>query len=164
MIKIFHGIWSTPHPFLQNQFNRRILVFLNIFLMIIIAILTFYKFEIFSIFLSGILIAIASYIVIATRNMAQATDSETDERERKLRDHSHRIASWIFGLFFSMLIGTLSNILTNLKLHNTNAKIIIDLSNISQIQILIFTIIFATPFVMLTTWIIAWLEPTPLKD
>jgi hypothetical protein len=159
----FASTWSTPNPFLQKQFNRRILVILNIALIVISLIFIVLNFKIIAAITSLIAFIIAPILIISIRNSSNAYDSFADERERKLRDHAHRIAYWIIVSLLILPINYLGRVV-GAKFIDENMKIILDLTHISVFTIINLIVIFTVLISTLPTWIVAWLEPSPPED
>jgi phage shock protein PspC (stress-responsive transcriptional regulator) len=97
---------------------------------------------------------------IATRNLSNSTDLITDERERKLRDHAHRIAYWVMA---GVLGGIAGGIMGYFSTRSATTPVLV-VADLSKLETLLMLAIFTGVFMGLPTWIIAWLEPDLLEE
>ena len=149
----------APVPMLRSQRNRRVLVSVTVGLIALATILALAKQS-----TAGLIVAIASYLLImvlnyATRNIASSLGSEADEREQHQRDSVHRSAYWTMMFLLGMIVGALWGanssepglIKRALEFYNTT-------------DYLTFSVTFGALVTGLPTIILAWLEPDPIED
>jgi MFS family permease len=96
----------------------------------------------------------------ATRNLSNSTDLITDERERKLRDHAHRIAYWVMA---GVLGGIVGGIMGYFSTRSATTPVLV-VADLSKLETLLLLAVFTGVFMGLPTWIIAWLEPDSLEE
>lgn len=160
MTKPIKNPFPTPVRPLRVRRNRRVLIAMSsVFLVAAIA-LAFAKLGYLA--LGSLVVSTVVGIVLqfATRNLSNSTDLITDERERKLRDHAHRIAYWVMAGVLGGIVGWMFGFLIKQD-PNEPVMLVKDFFKL-ETQILIFSI--AAIFLGLPTSLIAWLEPDALDD
>jgi DNA-binding XRE family transcriptional regulator len=155
-------IWATPHPFLQNQLNRRILVVLNIILLVLTSVFIFLNLQTISVAFLIILSLLAVILTISTRNISNSIEMATDERESRVRDHAHRISYWAMAGIAATITGGIFGYYAR-EISKSKTLTLI-LNQDSMFKIVCGAMIFYILFSVFPTWIVAWLEPNPLKD
>jgi hypothetical protein len=105
MTKPIKNPFPTPiHP-LRIRRNRRILTTFSLAFVILAIVLAFLRLGFWA--LTALVISAVLGIVLqfATRNLSNSTNLITDERERALRDHAHRIAYWVMAGVLGGIVG-----------------------------------------------------------
>lgn len=160
MIKPVQNPFPTPIRPLRNRKNRRILTTLSSILVILAVVLALSSFGFWAL-LTLIASAILGIVLqFATRNLSNSTNLITDERERSLRDHAHRIAYWIMAGVLGGVVGWTFGFL--IKQNPSEPIMLVKDFFKLETQVLIFSI--AAIFLGLPTSLIAWLEPDVLDD
>ncbi len=96
----------------------------------------------------------------ATRNIANAMNIITDERERSLRDHAHRIAYWVM----SGILGGIVGLVAGIGVTREANTVLLKFGDFTRLDVLVYLLAFWTFFLGLPTAIIAWLEPDSVDD
>jgi uncharacterized membrane protein len=152
--------FPTPVRPLRMQKNRRFLTLLSSFflsLAIILALSSRGDWALAALILSMVLGIILHF---ATRNIANAMNIITDERERSLRDHAHRIAYWVLSGILGGIIGLIAGFVSTREAE----QVLVLVRDLHRLEIQVLLLSFAAIFLGLPTTIIAWLEPDPLED
>jgi cell division protein FtsL len=160
MTKPIKNPFPTPIKSLRVRRNRRALTAISSVFMIAAIVLVFAKLGYLA--LPALIVSAVLGIVLqfATRNLSNSTDLITDERERALRDHAHRLAYWVMAGVLGGIVGWMFGFLIKQDL-NEPVMLVKDFFKL-ETQILIFAI--AAIFLGLPTSLIAWLEPDALED
>jgi uncharacterized membrane protein len=152
--------FPTPiHP-LRIRRNRRILTTLSMVFVTLAIVLAFSEFGVWALAALVISMILGLVLHFATRNLANSVNIITDERERALRDHAHRIAYWIMAGVLGGVVGWTFGFLTR-QGANEPVMLVKDFFKL-ETQVFIFSI--AAIFLGLPTSLIAWLEPDNLED
>lgn len=152
--------FPVPMVPLRLRRNRRILAVLSVaclFLSMRLAILSNGSWAAVALTVS---VTFGIVLQLATRNLSNSADSITDERERKVRDHAHRIAYGIIVISLGTLYGGLHGYLTPGAL-NGSVVLVKDFFSL-EIQVLLLAL--QAAFLGLPTLLIAWHEPDPLEE
>jgi hypothetical protein len=152
--------FPTPIKPLRVRRNRRVLTALSSVFLIAAIVLAFAKLGYLA--LGALVISAVLGIVLqfATRNLSNSTNLITDERERAMRDHAHRIAYWIMAGVLGGVVGETYGFLSQ-QSPNEAVMLVKDFFKL-ETQVLILSI--AAIFLGLPTSLIAWLEPDALDD
>jgi hypothetical protein len=152
--------FPTPIKPLRVRRNRRVLTAISSVFVVVAIVLAFAKLGYLA--LAALVISAVLGIVLqfATRNLSNSTNLITDERERALRDHAHRIAYWIMAGVLGGVVGGTYGFLSQQD-PNEPVMLVKDFFKL-ETQVFIFSI--AAIFLGLPTSLIAWLEPDALDD
>jgi hypothetical protein len=154
------NIFPSPIPFLRVRRNRQWLTVLSVGLLVLSLLLLVVKANVFALvalIASGVLGVLLQF---ATRNLSNSMDIITDERERQLRDHAHRLAYWVMA---GVLGGIVGAILGYFSTRSATMPVLL-VADLSKLETRLGLAMFAAVFLGLPTWIIAWLEPDSLED
>jgi MFS family permease len=160
MIQPIKNPFPTPIRPLRNQRNRRILTILSAIFVILAIVLALSKLGFWA--LAAVVSSMILGIVLhfATRNIANAVNSITDERERTLRDHAHRIAYWTMAGVLGAVLGATIGFLIK---QDPNEPVML-VKDFFKLETLVFILSIAAIALGLPTSLIAWLEPDALDD
>ncbi len=139
--------FPTPIRSLRIQKNRQALTALS---------LVFLVLAISSLGLRALLAVISSMVIgvvlhFATRNIANAMNMMTDERERSLRDHAHRIAYWVMSGILGGIIGGIAGFISTREA----AQVLVLVKDFGRLEIQVLLLSFTAIFLGLPTAIIA---------
>ncbi len=160
MTKPIKNPFPTPIRPLRIQRNRRVLTTLSTVLLILAIVLAFSRLGFWALTALVISLMLGMVLHFATRNIANAVNLITDERERAMRDHAHRIAYWIMAGVLGGVVGATFGFLSQ-QSPNEPVMLVKDFFKL-ETQVFIFSI--AAIFLGLPTSLIAWLEPDALND
>ena len=152
--------FPVPMAPLRRRLNRRILVVLSVaclLLSIRLAILNNGAWAAVALTVSA---ALGIVLQLVTRNLSNSADSITDERERKVRDHAHRIAYGAMVIALGTLYGGLHGYLTPGALNGS----VVPVKDFFSLEIQVLLLALQGAFLGLPTLLIAWHEPDPLED
>jgi asparagine N-glycosylation enzyme membrane subunit Stt3 len=152
--------FPTPIRSLRIQKNRQALTTLSLVFLVLAVILA-----LSSLGLLALLAVISSMVIgvvlhFATRNIANAMNIITDERERSLRDHAHRIAYWVMSGILGGILGGIAGFISTREAE----QVLVLVKDFGRLEIQVLLLSFAAIFLGLPTAIIAWLEPNPVDD
>ena len=152
--------FPTPIRPLALQSNRRVLVGFSVFLLILTVVFGFSSHGIWA--LASLILSsfVLFALVFATRNLSNSVDVIADERERRLRDHAHRIAYWSFAAVIGGIAGVLSGYVSTRAL----GKPLLIIQNIGKLEFEVLVFVIFTLFLALPVYLIAWLEPEPISN
>jgi hypothetical protein len=155
------NIFPRPIRSLLSRHNRRLLTFSSIaFLLASFIALVLGKNTTLALIMLINSAIMGLLLQIATRNLSNSTDQITDERERQLRDHAHRIAYWVMS---GVLGGIVGGIMGYFSTRNAQTPVLV-VADLTKLETFLGLGMFTLVFLGLPTWIIAWLEPDLLED
>lgn len=149
-----------PIRWLRIQKNRRFLTVLSHSFLFSAIGMTFFNQNIQAFVFILFSMVFGVILHFATRNIANAVNSITDERERSLRDHAHRVAYWIM----SGIVGGIIGLTAGFSSTRAADYVLLRVGDFARLDVMVYLLAFATMFSGLPTAIIAWLEPDPLED
>jgi uncharacterized membrane protein HdeD (DUF308 family) len=152
--------FPKPIPLLRSQKNRRTLTILSIILSLSAPTLALFGQSTLALYVVAACLAVIIGLHFATRNIANSINSITDERERSLRDHAHRIAYWVL----SGVLGGIVGLAFGFSRTREASYVLLKVGDLTRIDVFVYTMTFWALFVGLPSAIIAWLEPEPLED
>ncbi len=152
--------FPAPIRLLGIQKNRRAITVLSMVFLLIAIVLAGSSQGTWA--LAAVIISMVLGIVLhfATRNIANAMNIITDERERSLRDHAHRIAYWVLSGILGGIFGLVAGFISTREAE----KVLVLVKDLHRLEIQVLLLSFTAVFLGLPTAIIAWLEPDPLED
>jgi Ca2+/Na+ antiporter len=154
MFKAFH-IFPPPVPWLRAQRTRRVLVGLSVALLVAVLVLALSKLGVAAALCLGLAYALVVLLQFATRNLTNTTDSSADERERKLRDHAHRVAYWSWSLPIGVLVG----LLLSRSMHLKSGEPLLQIDQFGVLEFQVLVVLVGVIFAALPSYVVAWLEP-----
>ncbi len=152
--------FPTPIRPLRSRQNRRILVVLSNFFLVVAIGLAFSSLGLWALVAFIISAILGIVLQFATRNLSNSVNLITDERERYLRDHAHRIAYWAFSGIVGAIVGFAFSYITR---RNPDEAILF-VRDMMRLETQVILLAFFAIFLGLPTTIIAWLEPDALED
>ena len=139
---------------------RRVLTTISTFFLVCAIVLASAKFGYWAMASLIVSTALGIALQFATRNLSNSTNIITDERERQMRDHAHRISYWVMagvlGAIFGWTVGFL--------IDQDPRKPVMLIQDFFKLETQVLFFSFWTIFLGLPTAFIAWLEPDLLKD
>jgi MFS family permease len=152
--------FPTPIRPLRIQRNRRILTILSTVFVMLAVVLAFSSLGYWA--LTALVISAVLGIVLqfATRNLSNSTNLITDERERALRDHAHRVSYWTMAGVMGAILGAIIGYL----IKQDPSKPVMLIKDFFKLETQVFIVSIAAIALGLPTSLIAWLEPDALYD
>jgi hypothetical protein len=152
--------FPTPIRSLRIQKNRRVLTVLSqsFLLSAIVLALMNQSIPAFIVILFSMVFSVILHF--ATRNIANAMNIITDERERSLRDHAHRIAYWVM----SGVLGGIFGLVAGIGVTQEANTVLLKFGDFTRLDVVVYLLAFWTFFLGLPTAIIAWLEPDAFEE
>lgn len=152
--------FPTPIPPLRSRKNRRILVVCGSVLWISALVLPLFSQTTLALYVVAAALFVIIALHLATRNLANSVNAITDERERSLRDHAHRIAYWAF----SGVLGGIFGLVFGFSRTREANYVLLSVGDLTRFDVFVYFMSFWVLFVGLPSAIIAWLEPDSLED
>jgi Ca2+/Na+ antiporter len=154
------NIFPRPIRPLRVQRNRQFLTAFGVLLLVSSVLALVFKVNSLALVLLIVSCVLGVVLQFATRNLSNSANIITDERERQLRDHAHRIAYWVMS---GVLGGIIGGILGYFSTKRADLPVLL-VADLSKPETLLWLAMFASVFLGLPTWIIAWLEPDSLEE
>ena len=152
--------FPTPIRPLRSRKNRHLLIALSFFFLLLALVFAFFSQGTLALVTIVISMVLGIVLHFATRNIANAMNIITDERERSLRDHAHRVAYWVMSGILGGIFGLMAGFIATQEAE----QVLVLVKDFERLEIQVLFLAFAAIFLGLPTTIIAWLEPDPLED
>ncbi len=155
---------KNPFPIpikpLRVRRNRRVLTVIGSVFLVTATVLSLAKLGYLA--LAALMVSSILGIVLqfATRNLSNSTNLITDERERALRDHAHRIAYWTMAGVLGAVLGATIGYLIKQDPNEPVMRV----KDFFKLETQVFILSIAAIALGLPTSLIAWLEPDALDE